>query len=145
MGIGAIRSVFEFWRPILDMGPNPLTTDMARKTFVTFGVKLHRSGIKSNSSHRNKKKVNLFRAILIQPTRSCAFKIPAEHLMEVTHHQSPAQFQVYVVNSAWRDRITTRDPIRKPKRTPPARARSGQADTIQRTISNRIFADNKIF
>ena len=39
MGIGAIRAVFEWWRPILDLGPNPLTTDMARKTFVTFGVK----------------------------------------------------------------------------------------------------------
>ena len=46
MGIGAIRSVFEWWRPILDLGPDPLTTDMARKTFVTFGIKLHRSGIK---------------------------------------------------------------------------------------------------
>ena len=39
MGIGAIRAVFEWWRPILDLGPDPLTTDMARKTFVTFGVK----------------------------------------------------------------------------------------------------------
>ena len=39
MGIGAIRSVFEWWRPILDLGPVPLTTDMARKTFVTFGVR----------------------------------------------------------------------------------------------------------
>ena len=47
MGIGAIRSVFEWWRPILDLGTVPLTTDMARKTFVTFGIKLHRSGIKS--------------------------------------------------------------------------------------------------
>ena len=27
--------------------------------------------------------------------------------MQITHHQSPAQFQCYVVNSAWRDRVNT--------------------------------------
>ena len=54
MGIGSVRSVFEWWRPILDLGTIPLTTDMARKTFVTFGIKLHRSGIKSIASHRNR-------------------------------------------------------------------------------------------
>ena len=58
--------------------------------------------------------------------------MPAEQLMEVTHHQSPAQFQCYVVNSAWRDRIITRVPILKPKLTPPAPSPSGRLATIQR-------------
>ena len=88
MGIGAIRAVFEWWRPILDLGPDPLTTDMARKTFVTFGVKY---------TERDQ-----------SPRLSVLFKIPAEQLMAITHHRSPAQFQTYVVNSAWRDRINTR-------------------------------------
>ena len=46
MGIGAIRSIFEYWRPVLDLGPDPLTTDMARKTFVTFGIRY--TGVGSN-------------------------------------------------------------------------------------------------
>jgi hypothetical protein len=50
---------------------------------------------------------NLFRAIRNQTIRSGAFKLPAEDLMQITHHQSPQQFQCYVVNSAWRDRINT--------------------------------------
>ena len=109
MGIGAIRSIFEWWRPILDLGPVPLTTDMARKTFVTFGVKY----TERDQSSR----------------LSVLFKIPAEQLMEVTHHRSPEQFQTYVVNSAWRDRIVTRHPILKLRRTRRARSRYGPADT----------------
>ena len=31
------------------------------------------------------------------------FKLPAQQLMEVTHHRCPDQFQTYVVNAAWRD------------------------------------------
>ena len=112
MGIGAIRSIFEWWRPILDLGPVPLTTDMARKTFVTFGVKY---------TERDQ-----------SPRLSVLFKIPAEQLMEITHHRSPAQFQTYVVNSAWRDRITTRNPILKPKLTPPAPSPSGRPDITSR-------------
>ena len=112
MGIGAIRSIFEWWRPILDLGPVPLTTDMARKTFVTFGVKY---------TERDQ-----------SPRLSVLFKIPAEQLMEITHHRSPAQFQTYVVNSAWRDRIATRNPILKPRRTQRARSRYGPVDTTSR-------------
>ena len=70
MGIGAIRSVFEFWRPILDLGPDTLTTDMARKTFATFGCKYTGCGIKSLASHRNRKKINMFRAILSETAYS---------------------------------------------------------------------------
>ena len=112
MGIGAIRSVFEWWRPILDLGPDPLTTDMARKTFVTFGVK-----------YTERDQISSIPVL---------FKIPAAQLMEVTHHRSPAQFQCYVVNSAWRDRIATRNPILKPRRTRPARSPSGLPDTTSR-------------
>ena len=112
MGIGAIRSIFEWWRPILDLGPDHLTTDMARKTFVTFGVKY---------TERNQ-----------NPRVPVLFKIPAEQLMEVTHHQSPEQFQTYVVNSAWRDRIATRSPILKPRRTRRARSPCGRLDTTSR-------------
>ena len=39
MGLGSVRSVFEFWRPILKLGDVKLTTDMARKTFCTLGSK----------------------------------------------------------------------------------------------------------
>ena len=63
--------------------------------------------------------------------------MPAEQLMEVTHHQSPAQFQCYVVNSAWRDRIVTRDPILRPRRIPPERFPSGRPDTTQRATQNK--------
>jgi len=70
-------------------------------------------------------------------TRSCAFKLPAEHLMEVTHHQSPEQFQCYVVNSAWRDRIMTRDPILRPRRTQRERSPSGPPDTTQRATQKQ--------
>ena len=31
------------------------------------------------------------------------FKLPAQQLIEVTHHRCPDQFQTYVVNAAWRD------------------------------------------
>ena len=34
---------FEFWRPILDLGKDKLTTDMARRTFCTLGSKLHQN------------------------------------------------------------------------------------------------------
>ena len=112
MGIGAIRAVFEWWRPILDLGPDPLTTDMARKTFVTFGVK-----------YTERDQISSVPVL---------FKIPAAQLMEVTHHQSPAQFQCYVVNSAWRDRIATPNPILKPRRTRRARSVSGPPDTTSR-------------
>ena len=37
MGLGSVRSVFEFWRPVLNLGDIKLTTDMARKTFCTLG------------------------------------------------------------------------------------------------------------
>ena len=39
MGLGSVRSVFEFWRPVLKLGDIKLTTDMARKTFCTLGSK----------------------------------------------------------------------------------------------------------
>ena len=39
MGVGLIRSIYEFWRPILDLGNKRLTTDMARRTFCTLGNK----------------------------------------------------------------------------------------------------------
>ena len=57
--------------------------------------------------------------------------------MEVTHHQSPAQFQVYDVNSAWRDRIMTQDPILRPKPTPPERFPSGPPVITQRATQNK--------
>ena len=31
------------------------------------------------------------------------FKLPAQQLMEVTHHQCPKQFKSYVVDRAWHD------------------------------------------
>ena len=31
------------------------------------------------------------------------FKLPAQQLMEVTHHQCPKQFKHYVVDRAWHD------------------------------------------
>ena len=37
MGQTAIRGVLEYWRPILGLGNERLTTDMARKTFCTLG------------------------------------------------------------------------------------------------------------
>ena len=80
MGMGSIRSVFEFWRPILDLGKDKLTTDMARRTFCTLGSKYTRS-----------------------EEHLVLFKLPAQQLMEVTHHRCPDQFQSYVVNAAWRD------------------------------------------
>ena len=39
MGCGLIRSVFEYWRPILGLGNKRLTTDQARRTFCTLGNK----------------------------------------------------------------------------------------------------------
>ena len=39
MGVGLIRSVFEYWRPILGLGDKRLTTDQARRTFCTLGNK----------------------------------------------------------------------------------------------------------
>ena len=80
MGMGSIRSVFEFWRPILDLGKDKLTTDMARRTFCTLGSKYTRT-----------------------EEHLVLFKLPAQQLMEVTHHRCPDQFQSYVVNAAWRD------------------------------------------
>jgi hypothetical protein len=31
------------------------------------------------------------------------FKLPAQQLMEVTHHRTPKHFKTYVVEAAWRD------------------------------------------
>ena len=142
MGIGLIRSVFEFWRPILDLGPDQLTTDMARKTFVTFGVK-----------YTERDQISRVPVL---------FKIPAAQLMEVTHHQSPAQFQCYVVNAAWRDPEAEAHPARtfslwaqdhyKPPITnsvPDALGRMkdsndtafGSLHKVQATISQNIFVD----
>ena len=78
MGLGAIRGVLEYWRVELGLGDLKLTTDMARKTFCTLGVKCARKIM----AH---------------------FKIPDQQLMDVTHHRSPDQFQCYVVNASWRD------------------------------------------
>ena len=39
MGQNGIRGVLEFWRPILDLGDEKLTTDMIRKAFCTLGAK----------------------------------------------------------------------------------------------------------
>ena len=39
MGVGLIRSIYEYWRPILDLGNQRLTTDQARRTFCTLGNK----------------------------------------------------------------------------------------------------------
>ena len=39
MGVGLIRSIYEYWRPILDLGNKRLTTDQARRTFCTLGNK----------------------------------------------------------------------------------------------------------
>ena len=39
MGVGLIRSIYEYWRPILDLGNERLTTDQARRTFCTLGNK----------------------------------------------------------------------------------------------------------
>ena len=49
MGIGAVRGVFEYWRTELGLGDVKLTTDMARKTFCTLGVKCARSWRTSRS------------------------------------------------------------------------------------------------
>ena len=49
MGIGAIRGVLEYWRVELDLGGTKLTTDMARKTFCTLGVKCARKKIRRTS------------------------------------------------------------------------------------------------
>ena len=55
--------------------------------------------------------------------------------MQITHHQSPQQFQCYVVNSAWRDRINTQsDPESEAH---PARQFSGLPVTTQRTMQNK--------
>ena len=37
MGTTAIRDVLEFWNKELGLSENRLTTNMARKTFCTFG------------------------------------------------------------------------------------------------------------
>ena len=39
MGFGSIQGVFEFWRPVLDLGDIKMTTDQARRTFCTLGHK----------------------------------------------------------------------------------------------------------
>ena len=39
MGVGLIRSIYEYWRPILGLGNKRLTTDQARRTFCTLGNK----------------------------------------------------------------------------------------------------------
>ena len=44
MGMGRIRKCFEFWRPILDLGNEKLTTNMIRKTFCTLGAKYTGTG-----------------------------------------------------------------------------------------------------
>ena len=70
MGIGAIRSIFEYWRPILDLGSNPLTTDMARKTFVTFGIRYAGMGSNRLRVTANKQNFNLLRALIRRSSRS---------------------------------------------------------------------------
>jgi len=136
MGIGAIRSVFEWWRPILDLGTVPLTTDMARKTFVTFGIKLHGSGLKSFASNRNKL------------TFICSVQSSISRPAPVLSSSPP--------NTSWRSPTTNRhssssatsstrpgeigsthNPILKPRRTPPERFPSGRPVTTQRTTKNK--------
>ena len=81
MGLGSIRGVLEFWRKVEGLGKKKLTTDMARKTFCTLGKLC--TGLETKT-----------------PVH---FKLPAQQLMDVTHHRSHDQFQSYVVNASWRD------------------------------------------